>query len=114
MPGMVFISHSHEDNDCCIPLLAALKRWGVEYWIDLEHLPPGDYISKEIEKAIRECETFLRVCTLAAMDSQYMTWKRDTFFRFQDHDSLVNSGSLRKLIPHDRLMATRGIGGKKR
>jgi hypothetical protein len=93
MPGKVFISHSHKDNDLCTPLLKALREWGVDYWIDIEHLPAGTYIWDEIHKAIQVRGIFLRICTPAAMKSDYMDKERNFFFELQAGDSK------RRLIP---------------
>jgi mRNA degradation ribonuclease J1/J2 len=30
----VFISHAHEDNALCMPVVAALSAWGIDYYFD--------------------------------------------------------------------------------
>ena len=105
MPGKVFISDSDKDNDLCAPLLTALKEWGVDYWIDIEHLRAGAYIWDEIYKAIQERGVFLRICTPAAMKSDNMFKERNFFLELQMGDSK------RRLIP---LILAKGYNGDAR
>jgi outer membrane protein assembly factor BamB len=70
--GKVFVSHTHEDNERCIPLLAALDAWGVDYWFDTEQLAPGSQLSDRIQQGLAERDIFLRVCTAAAQQSFWM------------------------------------------
>jgi outer membrane protein assembly factor BamB len=74
MPGnkKVFVSHTHEDNERCIPLLSALDAWGVDYWFDTEQLSPGSQLSDRIQQGLAERDIFLRVCTAAAQQSFWM------------------------------------------
>jgi outer membrane protein assembly factor BamB len=74
MPGnkKVFVSHTHEDNERCIPLLSALDAWGVDYWFDTEQLAPGSQLSDRIQQGLAERDIFLRVCTAAAQQSFWM------------------------------------------
>lgn len=46
--GKVFISHAHEDNAHCQPLLRLLDSWGVDYWFDTQRLDAGDDLSVRI------------------------------------------------------------------
>lgn len=59
----VFISHVHEDNAHCEPLLLALDAWDVDYWFDKTSMRPGDAISAEIHNALIERSIFIRICT---------------------------------------------------
>lgn len=61
--GKVFISHTHEDNARCAPLLAALDAWGVDYWFDVEQLAAGQHISERVQQAISERDIFIRIGT---------------------------------------------------
>jgi TIR domain len=71
-PQKVFISHAHEDNARCRPLLDLFDRWGVAYWFTVESIRPGSELSDEIQRALHECDVFLRVCTTAAQRSYWM------------------------------------------
>lgn len=59
----VFISHVHEDNDLCIPLLAALDAWEIDYWFDKDRLRAGDQITQEVSDVIRQRDAFIRICS---------------------------------------------------
>lgn len=77
--GKVFISHAHDDNDRCAPLLAALDSWGIDYWFDTRRLHPGDSLSREIEAAITARDCFIRICTPAAAESYWVRLETDAF-----------------------------------
>lgn len=69
--GKVFISHSHEDNERCQPLLKALQTWGVDYWYDKEQLLPGRPITAKIQQAINNRHVFVKICSVAAQAKSY-------------------------------------------
>ncbi len=69
--GKVFVSHAYEDNQRCVPLVAALDAWGIDYWFDAG-MPEGAtsaQLSPAAQKAIAERDVFLRVCTAASQQS---------------------------------------------
>src|SRR5262249_20631566 len=70
--GKIFVSHTHEDNAACRPLLAALDAWEVDYWFDLTELSAGLEFFDHIQRALGERDVFLRVCTPAALSSYWM------------------------------------------
>ena len=70
-PVRVFISHSHDDNPACAPLLAALTALGVDYWFDTERLDAGTNLSGRIQAAITERDYFIRVCSAAVQRNPY-------------------------------------------
>jgi hypothetical protein len=57
----VFISHVHEDNEHCMPLLVALDAWGIDYWFD--KLRAGDQINQEVYDANIQRDVFIRICS---------------------------------------------------
>lgn len=77
--GRVFISHAHDDNARCAPLLAALDAWNVDYWFDTQQLGPGDDLSQGIQHAIAERDIFIRICTPAAKRSYWMKLETGAF-----------------------------------
>ena len=77
--GRVFISHAHDDNARCAPLLAALDAWDVDYWFDTQQLGPGDDLSKGIQRAIAERDIFIRICTPAAQRSYWVKLETGAF-----------------------------------
>src|SRR5690348_7925795 len=82
MPGnnRVFISHSHDDNARCAPLLAAMDAWGVDYWFDTEGgLSAGQHLTERVQRAMAERDVFLRVCTGATQQSFWMNLETNAF-----------------------------------
>lgn len=77
--GRVFISHAHDDNARCTPLLAALDAWDVDYWFDTQQLGPGDDLSQGIQRAIAERDIFVRICTSAAQRSYWVKLETGAF-----------------------------------
>ena len=74
--GKVFVSHTHEDNAACAPVLAALDAWQVDYWFDLGQLSAGLELLETIERAQEGRDIFLRICTPAALASPWMAQER--------------------------------------
>lgn len=77
--GKVFISHAHEDNERCQPLLRLLSAWGVDYWFDTQQLDPGDDLSVRIQHAIQERDILIRICTPAAQRSYWVRLELGAF-----------------------------------
>jgi hypothetical protein len=96
--GKVFISHTHEDNERCAPLLAALDAWGVDYWFDTRRVAPGDDLSQQIQRAIAERDIFLRICTPAAQRSYWMKLETGAFRGLQARDHRAGDDTTRVLI----------------
>jgi hypothetical protein len=96
--GKVFISHAHDDNDRCAPLLAALDAWGVDYWFDTRRMEAGDDLSHAIQRAIAERDLFLRICTPAAQHSYWVRLETEAFRGLQARQHRAGSDALRVLI----------------
>jgi hypothetical protein len=94
----VFISHAHEDNAVCVPLLEALKAWGVDYWFDYESMSAGSSLSERIQHAITERDIFVRVCTRAAQRSYWVKLETGAFRGLQAEEDKQESGTKRVLI----------------
>jgi outer membrane protein assembly factor BamB len=69
--GKVFISHTHEDNAACAPVLAALDAWQVEYWFDLAQLSAGLELLEHIQRGLQDRDIFIRICTPAVLASEW-------------------------------------------
>ncbi len=67
--GKVFISHTHEDNAACAPVLAALDAWQVDYWFDLAQLSAGLELLEHIQRGLQDRDIFIRICTPATLAS---------------------------------------------
>jgi outer membrane protein assembly factor BamB len=94
--GKVFISHTHEDNERCAPLLAALDAWGVDYWFDTEQLAPGQQLSDRLQAAVAERDIFLRICTASSSRSYWMTLELNAFrgLQFEEQRNKRKDGRL--------------------
>jgi outer membrane protein assembly factor BamB len=94
--GKVFISHTHEDNERCAPLLAALDAWGVDYWFDTEQLAPGQQLSDRLQAAVSERDIFLRICTSASSRSYWMSLELNAFrgLQFEEQRKTRKDGRL--------------------
>lgn len=96
--GRVFISHAHDDNDACQPLLVALDAWGVDYWFDTERLKPGNELEEHIQTAILERDIFIRVCSTASQASFWVRQETAAFRALQAKDEKAGHGDKRTLI----------------
>lgn len=96
--GKVFISHAHDDNERCAPLLAALDAWGVDYWFDTRRLEAGDDLSQEIQRAIAARDIFLRICTPAAQRSYWVKLETGAFRGLQARQHRAGGDPARVLI----------------
>jgi len=99
-PVRVFISHSHDDNAACVPLLAALTALGVDYWFDTERLDAGTNLSTRIQAAITERDYFIRVCSSNVQRNPYWVDLETGAFRAsQAQASKTGRPNQRVLIP---------------
>lgn len=96
--GKVFISHAHDDNARCAPLLAALDAWGVDYWFDTQRMGAGDDLSASIQRAIAERDIFIRVCTHAAQRSYWVRLETGAFRGLQARRHREGGDASRTLI----------------
>ena len=55
----VFLCHAHTDRDVVHALYARLKKDGVDAWLDVENLRPGQNWKHEIRKAILKSDMVL-------------------------------------------------------
>src|SRR5579883_419194 len=99
-PVRVFISHSHDDNAACQPLLATLAALGVDYWFDTERLDAGRRLSPRIQSAIAERNYFIRVCSSNVQRKPYwVDLETDAFRALQSDASEAGRPNERVLIP---------------
>ena len=96
--GKVFISHAHDDNERCAPLLAALDAWGVDYWFDTRRLEAGDDLSQTIQRAIAARDIFLRICTPASQRSYWVKLETGAFRGLQARQHRASGEPARVLL----------------
>ena len=58
-PGLVFISHASADTDSVIAMARSLRQAGVDVWLDVERLTPGDPWMSKLEWALREAQSLI-------------------------------------------------------
>ncbi|HEV2238214.1 MAG TPA: toll/interleukin-1 receptor domain-containing protein, partial [Ktedonobacterales bacterium] len=100
MPGnnRIFISHTHGDNERCVPLLAALDAWDVDYWFDVQQLDAGQQLSQRLQQAIAERDIFIRVLTPATPQSFWMAQELSAFRGLQGDDAKAGQRGKRRVI----------------
>lgn len=96
--GRVFISHSHDDNARCAPLLTALDAWSVDYFFDTQGLTAGHQLNDRIQWELSARDIMLRVCTAATKDSFWMSLEGAAFRGLQAEDQRKGHGDRRALI----------------
>jgi outer membrane protein assembly factor BamB len=100
MPGnnRIFISHTHGDNERCLPLLAALDAWDVDYWFDVQQLDAGQQLSERLQQAIAERDIFMRVLTPATPQSFWMAQELSAFRGLRAEDAKHGRTGRRRVI----------------
>ncbi len=84
--GRIFVSHSHDDNERCAPLLTALDAWGVDYFFDTQGLTAGQQLNAEIQRELNQRDILLRVVTSATQASFWMSLEATAFRGLQAED----------------------------
>lgn len=69
---MLFISHASADDAFVADLRKALADLKIPVWVDSRNLLPGGKLEPEIEKAIRDAESFLVVLSPATVNSPWV------------------------------------------
>lgn len=96
--GRVFISHSHDDNSRCAPLLTALDAWGVDYFFDTQGLTAGHQLNERIQRELSSRDIMVRVCTSATKVSFWMSLEGNAFRGLQAEDQRNGHRDRRLLI----------------
>ena len=77
----VFISHSNQDSDQTLYVSDALKRAGIDVWVDFENIRGGaDWIC-EIEAGILRCDAVVVVLSAASASSVWV--ERECLYAWQ-------------------------------
>ncbi len=96
--GRVIVSHSHDDNARCAPLLTALDAWGVDYFFDTQGLTAGQQLNERIQRELTSRDIMLRVCTAATRSSFWMSLEATAFRGLQANDQRQGHANRRVLI----------------
>jgi outer membrane protein assembly factor BamB len=96
-PTHVYISHTHEDEARCAPLLDLLDAWNVDYWFDRQQ-GGGRELSTRAQRALSECSVLLRICTPAANRSYSMSLEAGAFLSLQADDHRAGQVGRRTLV----------------
>src|SRR5215470_58139 len=77
-PPRAFLSHSHEDKEIAQQLAEALRRAGVDVWLDKWEIKPGDSIVRKIfEEGLKDCTLFLILLSQASIQSPWVKHELD-------------------------------------
>jgi len=68
-PTKIFLCHSHSDREAVHILWQRLKKSGIDSWLDIENLQPGQDWQREIRKAILQSDVVL-VCLSQSFNQQ--------------------------------------------
>jgi outer membrane protein assembly factor BamB len=96
-PAQVYISHSHDDDALCAPLLDLLDAWNVDYWYDRQR-GGGRELSTRAQRALHDCSVLLRICTPAANHSYPMSLEAGAFLSMQAEDHRAGQGARHWLV----------------
>ena len=66
----IFVSYAREDREIARQLYDAMKRAGLEPWLDVEDLLPGQLWKTEIRQAIQESQFFVAVLSSSAISKR--------------------------------------------
>src|SRR5258708_15250726 len=106
-PTHVYISHTHDDEARCAPLLDLLDSWNVDYWFDRQQ-GGGRELSTRAQRALSECSVLLRICTPAANRSYSMSLEAGAVLSLPADDPRAERVGRRTLVnlildpPHRR------------
>ena len=56
---LAFISYARDDLEHVRPVLKGLREGGIELWVDVDHVAPGDEFPKEIGEALRRADVVI-------------------------------------------------------
>ncbi|MBL8166340.1 MAG: toll/interleukin-1 receptor domain-containing protein [Anaerolineae bacterium] len=65
----IFISYSHVDRDFATHIASALAKEGVNIWIDVEDIPPGENWRNAIDEGLKTAEIMLLIISPESMAS---------------------------------------------
>jgi hypothetical protein len=73
--GAVFVSYASEDRAAATAICDALEEAGVDTWLDLKEVEPGDAYDRKIRRSIEDCSLFV------AIVSRHVLTEEKRFFR---------------------------------
>ena len=93
----IFISHSNQDNDATLFIVAALRRADYGVWVDFENIRGGAEWLCEIEAGIERCDAVVLVLSAASRQS---TWvERECLYAYQLRKPVITALTADVLIP---------------
>lgn len=78
-----FLSYSHEDSNLVRRIYHDLKRYQLAIWVDERGIAPGDYLSEEVERAIRSSRYFVITVTSHSLHSDWVRLELQTALTLQ-------------------------------
>jgi hypothetical protein len=89
---LVFVSHSHKDEDFTKQLVTDLRRAGADVWVDMTDVTHDDFV-KRINAGLKGREWFILVMTPAALQSDWVQLEVNAAI------GLVMQKKMRSIIP---------------
>lgn len=68
----IFISHSSEDEDAACEIVALLTSAGLEPWLDLQEITPGDSFLERMNEGLRDASYVLVLLSSASISSRWV------------------------------------------
>ncbi len=75
-----FICHASEDKSEAVKVATDLRNNGVDAWIDLWEINPGDSLRQKIEQGIDGAEFFIAIVSAASKDKPWVNQELDAAF----------------------------------
>jgi hypothetical protein len=88
----VFVSYSRSDFYFAEQLAVALRRRGLDVWLDVHELSKGSDWSAAIDRAIAQCDFFVLVASRASLESGYVRRELDLAAELDKPQVAVISG----------------------
>lgn len=96
-----FISYSHSNNDFARRLHNDLQALGIRCWKDSHDLPAGALVLDSIDRAIRERDITILLCSEAALASGWVDREMRIVFQEEERLYAESHKTTSKLIPVD-------------
>jgi len=71
--AMLFISYSRKDSEFAHRVADDLRTAGYSVWVDISELRGGQEWVREIDKAVRDCDTFILIISPDSMASRWVS-----------------------------------------
>jgi TIR domain/Restriction endonuclease len=77
----IFVSYSMSDSVVAKAIVDRLRSHGLNVWMDIDRVHPGDNIAESIREAISASAYFLLLLSKNSIDSHWLDYERDNFLK---------------------------------